>query len=320
MKNDAQGFALRKEETFRRIRELKQQKNAIILAHYYQEADIQEVADYIGDSLGLSQKAAATDADIIVFAGVHFMAETAAILCPDKKVLLPDLNAGCSLEESCPPDRFARFVAAHSDYTVITYVNCSAEVKALSDILCTSANAEAVLRSVPEDQPVIFAPDRNLGHYLQNKTGRQMLLWDGACVVHEAFSEEKLRKLMDQHPGARLIAHPESQQHILQLADYIGSTSGMIKYVKDHPGDTFIVATEAGILHEMSRFAEPGKLIPAPAYEQNACACSECPYMKMNTLDKLLSCLENEYPVVSVPRPLAERALVPLKRMLEISA
>ena len=302
-----------------KITALKKEKNAVILAHYYQVPEIQEVADYVGDSLGLSQKAAKTDAEIIVFAGVHFMAETAKILNPNKKVLLPDLMAGCSLADSCPPDKFAKLVAEHPDHTVITYVNCSAEVKALSDIICTSSNAEKIVNSIPNNVPIIFAPDKNLGKYIQKKTGRKMLLWDGACIVHEAFSIEKLLNLYQQHPNSIIIAHPESEAHILETASYVGSTAGMIDYVKKNPSNTFIVATEAGILHKMQQEVPEAILIPAPAEEDNTCACSECAFMKMNTLQKLYDCLLNETPHIEVSEEVRTKAIIPIERMLELS-
>lgn len=302
-----------------RILKLKKEKNAVILAHYYQENDIQDIADYVGDSLGLSQEAMKVDADIILFAGVHFMAETAKILNPNKKVILPDLNAGCSLAESCPPDLFKEFIDQHPDHTVITYVNCSAEVKALTDIVVTSANAVKIVESIPKDKPIIFAPDKNLGKYVMSKTGRDMLLWDGSCVVHEAFSLDKLIELHKQHPDAKIIAHPESETHILATASYIGSTSGMIDYVKTNPNNKFIVATEFGILHKMQQEVPDKILIPAPAKEDNTCACSECGYMKMNTLQKVYDCLVNESPEVHVAEDIIQKALIPIERMLELS-
>lgn len=302
-----------------RILELKKEKNAVILAHYYQESDIQDVADYVGDSLGLSQEATKVHADIIVFAGVHFMAETAKILNPSKKVILPDLNAGCSLAESCPADLFQKFIEAHPDHIVITYVNCSAEVKALTDIVVTSSNAVKIVNSIPKDKPIIFAPDKNLGKYVMEQTGREMLLWDGACVVHEAFSLDKLIELYKQNPDAQIIAHPESETHILKTANYIGSTAGMIEYVKTNPGQKFIVATEVGILHKMKQEVPDKILIPAPSNEDNTCACSECGYMKMNTLQKLYDCLLNETPEIAVPAAVMKKALVPIERMLELS-
>ena len=302
-----------------RILELKKEKNAVILAHYYQESDIQDVADYVGDSLGLSQEATKVHADIIVFAGVHFMAETAKILNPSKKVILPDLNAGCSLAESCPADLFQKFIEAHPGHIVITYVNCSAEVKALTDIVVTSSNAVKIVNSIPKDKPIIFAPDKNLGKYVMEQTGREMLLWDGACVVHEAFSLDKLIELYKQNPDAQIIAHPESETHILKTANYIGSTAGMIEYVKTNPGQKFIVATEVGILHKMKQEVPDKILIPAPSNEDNTCACSECGYMKMNTLQKLYDCLLNETPEIAVPAAVMKKALVPIERMLELS-
>jgi quinolinate synthase len=301
------------------ILELKKEKNAVILAHYYQESDIQDVADYVGDSLGLSQEAMKVDADIIVFAGVHFMAETAKILNPTKKVILPDLKAGCSLAESCPPDLFKKFIEAHPDHIVITYVNCSAEVKALTDIVCTSSNAVKIVESIPKDKPIIFAPDKNLGKYIIEKTGREMLLWDGSCVVHEAFSLDKLIALYKENPDAKIIAHPESETHILKTAAYIGSTAGMIEFVKTDPSKKFIVATEAGILHKMQQEVPDKILIPAPAKDDNTCACSECGYMKMNTLQKLYNCLLTESPEINVPENIMKKALIPIERMLELS-
>ncbi|NDP26857.1 MAG: quinolinate synthase NadA [Flavobacterium sp.] len=302
-----------------RILELKKEKNAVILAHYYQEADIQDVADYVGDSLGLSQEAMKVDADIILFAGVHFMAETAKILNPTKKVILPDLKAGCSLAESCPADKFEKFIAAHPEHVVITYVNCSAEVKALTDIVCTSSNAVKIVESIPKETPIIFAPDKNLGKYIIQKTGRDMLLWDGSCVVHEAFSLDKLIALYKENPDAKIIAHPESETHILKTAAYIGSTAGMIEFVKTDPSTKFIVATEAGILHKMKQEVPNKILIPAPSEEDNTCACSECGYMKMNTLQKVYDCLLNESPEIFVPDSIMKKALIPIERMLELS-
>src|SRR5690606_25063034 len=302
-----------------KIKALKKEKNAVILAHYYQVPEIQEVADFVGDSLGLSQKTAETDAEIIVFAGVHFMAETAKILNPRKKVLLPDLMAGCSLADSCPPEAFRKLVEAHPDHVVITYVNCSAEVKAMSDIICTSSNAERIVNSVPKDKPIIFAPDKNLGKYIQKKTGRKMVLWDGACIVHEAFSIDKLLKLYKENPGSKIIAHPESERHILETACYVGSTAGMIAYVKKFPNEKFIVATEAGILHKMQKEVPRAILIPAPAEEDNTCACSECAFMKLNTLQKLYTCLLNENPQIEVSETIRKKAILPIERMLELS-
>lgn len=300
------------------INQLKKEKNAVILAHYYQEKSIQDIADFVGDSLGLSQKAAETEADIIVFAGVHFMAETAKIINPNKKVLLPDLNAGCSLASSCPPDAFKTFIDQHPEHTVVTYINCSAEIKALSDLVCTSSNAEKVIHSIPKDQPILFAPDRNLGKYLIWKTGRDLVLWDGACIVHEAFSFDKLIKLFKIYPDAKIIAHPESESHILEVATFIGSTAQMLTYVKEHSSESFIIATEAGILHQMQEDNPNTLLIPAPSIDDNTCACSECGFMKVNTLEKLRNCLKDETPEIHLEESIRLKALVPIKRMLEI--
>ncbi len=302
-----------------KILQLKKEKNAVILAHYYQEEAIQEIADYVGDSLGLSQEAVNVDAEIILFAGVHFMAETAKILNPNKKVILPDLNAGCSLADSCPPDLFKAFKDKHPNHIVITYVNCSAEIKALSDIVCTSSNALKIVNSVPKETPIIFAPDKNLGKYIIDQTGRDMLLWDGSCIVHEAFSIEKLLELYKQHPDAEIIAHPESETHILKTAKYIGSTAGMINYVKESSSNKFIVATEAGILYKMQQQVPEKTLIPAPSHEDNTCACSECAFMKMNTLQKVYDCLVNESPEIIVPIEIQKKALIPIERMLQLS-
>ncbi|MEC3965709.1 quinolinate synthase NadA [Flagellimonas halotolerans] len=301
------------------ILELKKKKNAVLLAHFYQRPEIQEVADYVGDSLGLSQAAAKTDADIIVFAGVHFMAETAKILNPTKKVLLPDLSAGCSLADSCPPEAFRPFVKAHPEHLVVTYINCSAEIKALSDYVCTSSNALKIISAIPKTAPIIFAPDKNLGSYLIGQTGRDMLLWEGSCIVHEAFCIDKLLELYHKHPDALIIAHPESEEHILKIANYVGSTSAMITYVKRHPREKYIVATEAGILHEMQKEVPGTILIPAPAVEDNSCACSECAFMKTNTLEKTYRCLRDETPEIKVPETIAKKALVPIERMLKLS-
>lgn len=302
-----------------KILQLKKEKNAVILAHYYQEEAIQEIADYVGDSLGLSQEAVNVDADIILFAGVHFMAETAKILNPNKKVILPDLKAGCSLADSCPPVLFKTFKEEHPNHIVITYVNCSAEIKALSDIVCTSSNALKIVNSVPKETLIIFAPDKNLGKYIMEQTGREMVLWDGSCIVHEAFSIEKLLDLCKLHPDAEIIAHPESETHILRTAKYIGSTAGMINYVKESSSNKFIVATEAGILYKMQQQVPHKILIPAPSHEDNTCACSECAFMKMNTLQKVYDCLLNESPEIKVPLEIQEKALLPINRMLELS-
>ena len=298
---------------------LKKQKNAVILAHYYQEPEIQEIADYVGDSLGLSQEATKVEADIILFAGVHFMAETAKILNPTKKVILPDLEAGCSLAASCPPHLFKEFIEYHPNHTVITYVNCSAEIKSLSDLVCTSSNALKIVESIPKYIPIIFAPDKNLGKYIIQKTGRKMLLWDGSCVVHEAFSLDKLIELHKKNPDAKIIAHPESETHILETASYVGSTSGMINYVKSSPSNKFIVATEAGILYKMQQEVPNKVLIPAPSQEDNTCACSECGFMKMNTLQKVYDCLLNEVPEITIPEDIRIKALIPIERMLKLS-
>lgn len=305
-------------DLFAEIERLKKEKNAILLAHYYQEPDIQDVADYIGDSLGLSQQAAKTDADIIVFAGVHFMAETAKILSPQKKVLLPDLKAGCSLADSAPPDLFARFKAQYPDHLVISYINCSAGIKALSDIICTSSNAEKIIESVPKDQPIIFAPDRNLGSYLMKKTGRDMVLWNGACMVHEIFSLEKITKLKVRHPKAKIIAHPECEAPILAIADFVGSTTGLLKFTQRDDAKEYIVVTETGILHQMQKENPNKTFIPAPP--NNACACNDCPHMKLNTLEKLYLCMEYEQPEITMDETLRIAAKRPIDRMLEISA
>ncbi|MCF6222802.1 MAG: quinolinate synthase NadA [Flavobacteriaceae bacterium] len=302
------------------IKKLKKEKNAIILAHYYQEPAIQDIADFVGDSLQLSYKAAEADADLIVFAGVHFMAETAKILNPNKKVVLPDLNAGCSLSEACEAKDLKAFKELHPNHLVVTYVNTSAEVKAISDLCCTSSNAKKIVDSIPLDQPIIFAPDKNLGAWIQKETGRDMLLWDGACIVHEAFSIDKLILTHKEHPKAKIIAHPESEDHILKTAEYIGSTSGLINYVKTNPAKEFIVATEAGILHEMQKEVPNKELIPAPSHEDNTCACSECPYMKMNNMRKLYLCMKYELPEIQVSKEIQEKALIPIQRMLDISA
>ncbi|MBC7566478.1 MAG: quinolinate synthase NadA [Pedobacter sp.] len=305
-------------DLFDEIEKLKKKKNAIILAHYYQDPDIQDIADYIGDSLGLSQEAAKTEADIIVFAGVHFMAETAKILSPGKKVLLPDVKAGCSLADSCPPHLFKIFKEKYPDHLVITYVNCTAELKALSDIVCTSTNAVQIVESLPKDQKIIFGPDKNLGAWVSKKTGRDLVLWNGACMVHEIFSREKITKLKERHPSAKFIAHPECEEAVLQMADYIGSTTGLLKYTTNSDAKEFIVATESGIIHQMEK-ANPSKtFIPAPP--NNNCACNDCPYMKRNTLEKLYLCLKNEYPEVTVPAHIIIEARKPIERMLEISA
>ena len=302
-----------------KILELKKRKNAVILAHYYQEEAIQEIADFVGDSLELSKKASQVDADIIVFAGVYFMAETAKIVNPNKKVIVPDVKAGCSLADGCPPDEFKNFLEKYPNHTVVTYINCTAEVKTLTDIVCTSSNAKKVIASIPNDQPIVFAPDKNLGKYLIAETGRDMVLWEGSCIVHEAFSLEKLIDLYKKHPTATIIAHPESETHILKVAHYIGSTSGMLNHVKNSPNDTFIVATEAGILHQMQLDNPTKTLIPAPSKEDNTCACSECAFMKVNTLEKLYQCLQDESPEVLLDNEIIEKALLPIQRMLALN-
>jgi quinolinate synthase len=304
-------------DLFADIEQIKKEKNAIILAHYYQEPDIQDVADFIGDSLGLAQEAQRTQADIILFAGVHFMAETAKMLNPTKKVLLPDLNAGCSLADSCPPDIFQKFKELHPEHKVISYINCSAEIKALSDVIVTSSNAEKIVNSFPITQQLIFAPDKNLGAWLNKKTGRDMLLWDGSCMVHEIFSEKKVLAELYKHPEACLIAHPECEAAILQHAHFIGSTTALLNFVSKSDKKIFVVATETGILHQM-RINEPNKVfIPAPA--NNACACNDCPHMKLNTLEKVWMALKYEQPEIQMDESLRVKALAPILKMLELS-
>ncbi len=305
-------------DLIREINKLRKEKKMVILAHYYQIPEIQDIADFVGDSLALAQKAAHTDAEVIVFAGVHFMGETAKIINPGKKVLIPDLKAGCSLADSCQPEEFEQFIAKHPDHVVVTYINCSAEIKAFSDIVCTSSNAEKVINSIPADKPVIFAPDANLGRYLVKVTGREMVLWQGACLVHEAFSMDKLLALYQRHPNARIVAHPESESHILQAASFVGSTAKLIAHVKNDPAEEFIVATEAGILHEMSKKIPHKKIIAAPALEDNTCSCSECGYMKMNSLEKLYLCMAYEQPEILVPENIRLKALQPIRKMLEL--
>ena len=304
-------------DLFAEIEKLKKEKNAIILAHYYQEPDIQDVADYIGDSLGLAQKAEQTEADIIVFAGVHFMAETAKILNPTKKVLLPDIKAGCSLADSAPADLFKAFKDKHPDHVVISYINCTADIKALSDIICTSSNAEKIIESLPAAQKIIFAPDKNLGGYLNKKTGRNMLLWNGACMVHEIFSLEKITKLKVRHPNAKVIAHPECEEAVLRVADFIGSTTQLLKYSAVDNASEYIVATETGILHQMQKDSPYKTFIPAPP--NNSCACNDCPYMKLNTLEKLYLCMEYETPEIIMNEDLRLAAKKPMDRMMDIS-
>lgn len=304
-------------DLFAEISRLKKEKNAVILAHYYQEPDIQDVADYIGDSLGLAQKAEKTDASMIVFAGVHFMAETAKILNPQKKVVIPDLKAGCSLSDSCPPPLFKKFKEEHPDHVVVSYINCSAGIKALSDVICTSSNAKAVVESFPKDQPIIFAPDKNLGAYINKVTGRNMVLWNGSCMVHEIFSLEKITKLKVRHPNAKLIAHPECEDAILRIADFIGSTTGLLKFSQNDSSQEYIVATETGILHQMMKASPDKTFIPAPP--DNSCACNDCPHMKRNTLEKIYLCMEYEIPEILMDEDLRLAAKKPIDRMLEIS-
>ncbi|WP_368158689.1 quinolinate synthase NadA [Bacteroides fragilis] len=301
------------------INELKKEKNAVILGHYYQKGEIQDIADYIGDSLALAQIAAKTDADILVMCGVHFMGETAKVLCPDKKVLVPDLNAGCSLADSCPADKFAEFVRAHPGYTVISYVNTTAAVKAVTDVVVTSTNAKQIVESFPKDEKIIFGPDRNLGNYINSITGREMLLWDGACHVHEQFSVEKIVELKAQYPDAVVLAHPECKSVVLKLADMVGSTAALLKYAVNSDKQRFIVATEAGILHEMQKKCPQKTFIPAPPND-STCGCNECNFMRLNTLEKLYNCLKYEFPEVTVDPEVAREAVKPIKRMLEISA
>jgi quinolinate synthase len=305
-------------DLFAEIERLKKEKNAVVLAHYYQEPDIQDIADYIGDSLGLAQQAEKTNAEMIVFAGVHFMAETAKILNPAKKVVIPDLKAGCSLSDSCPPALFKKFKEQHPDHIVVSYINCSAGIKALSDVIVTSSNAKIIVESFPKEQKIIFAPDKNLGGYINKVTGRNMLLWNGACMVHEIFSLQKITQLKERHPRAKLIAHPECEDPILRLADYIGSTTGLLKYTQTDDASEYIVATETGILHQMMKANPLKTFIPAPP--DNSCACNDCPHMKRNTLEKIYLCMEYETPEIIMEEDLRLAALAPIKRMLEISS
>jgi len=302
-----------------KIKKLKEEKNAMIMAHYYQTSDIQDIADHVGDSLALAQWAAKTDADIIVLCGVHFMGETAKILCPEKKVLVPDINAGCSLADSCPADEFAEFVKAHPDHTVISYVNTTAVVKAYTDVVVTSTNAKQIVESFPADEKIIFGPDHNLGNYINSITGRNMLLWNGACHVHAKFSVEKILELKKIYPQAKVLAHPECKGAVLKLADYVGSTAGILKYATNHEEKEFIVVTESGILHKMQQACPQKVFIPAPP-EDSTCACNECNFMRMNTMEKLYQCLLNETPEILVDKEIAEKAVKPIQRMLEISA
>lgn len=304
-------------DLFGAIADLKRELNAVVLAHYYQDADIQDIADYLGDSLGLSQQAAKTDADVIVFAGVHFMAETAKILNPNKLVLLPDLEAGCSLADSCPPDAFAAFKAKHPDHLVISYINCTADIKAMSDIICTSANAVKIVNQIPADRPIIFAPDRNLGKYVMAQTGRDLVLWQGSCMVHETFSEKKMVQLQIQHPEAETIAHPECEPAVLRHASYIGSTTALLNYIQQSSSQSFIVATEPGIIHQMAKVAPHKQFIPAPPL--NNCACNECPHMRLNTLEKLYLCMKHRTPEITLSEVTQQAALEPIQRMLAMS-
>ncbi|MBD2579050.1 quinolinate synthase NadA [Oscillatoria sp. FACHB-1406] len=305
------------DDLFAAIEQLKKELNAIVLAHYYQDSDIQDIADYLGDSLGLAQQAATTNADVIVFAGVHFMAETAKILNPDKLVLLPDLEAGCSLADSCPPEAFAAFKAQYPDHIVVSYINCSAEIKAMSDIICTSSNAVKIVNQIPAEQPIIFAPDRNLGRYVMEQTGRDLVLWQGSCIVHETFSEKKLIELKIEHPKAEIIAHPECEPPVLRHADYIGSTTALLHYSQKSAADTFIVVTEPGIVHQMQKAAPNKRFIPAPG--TNNCACNECPHMRLNTLEKLYLAMKNRQPEITMAEEIRVAALKPIQRMLEMS-
>lgn len=300
------------------IERLKKELNAVILAHYYQEPEIQNIADFVGDSLELSKQAAKTNADIIVFAGVHFMAETAKILNPSKKVLIPDITAGCSLSDSCPAPLFKKFREENPDYIAITYINSSAAVKALSDIICTSSNAEKIIRSIPESQKILFSPDRNLGRYLMEKTSREMLLWDGTCMVHEQFAQEKIIRIKNENPDAKIIAHPECEEKVLEISDFIGSTSQLLKFVRESSAKKFIVATESGIIHQMKIHCPDKIFIPAPP-DDATCACNNCPHMKKNTLEKLYLCMEELQPEITLPADLIEKAYIPIKRMLELS-
>ncbi|NEO87441.1 MAG: quinolinate synthase NadA [Spirulina sp. SIO3F2] len=304
-------------DLFGAIADLKRDLNAVILAHYYQDNDIQDVADYLGDSLGLARQAATTNADVIVFAGVHFMAETAKILNPEKLVLLPDLDAGCSLADSCPPEAFAEFKAQHPDHLVVSYINCTAAIKAMSDIICTSSNAVKIINQIPADQPIIFAPDRNLGRYVMEQTGRDMVLWQGSCIVHETFSERKLVQLHVQHPEAQIVAHPECEPQVLRHAEFVGSTTALLNYVQTQAAPSYIVATEPGILHQMQKACPSTEFIPAPP--MNNCNCNECPHMRLNTLEKIYLAMRDRQPEITMPESVRQQALKPIQRMLEMS-
>jgi quinolinate synthase len=299
------------------IIKLKKEKNAVILAHYYQVPDIQDIADYVGDSLGLSQQAAQADADLIVFAGVHFMAETAKILSPSTKVLLPDLEAGCSLADSCPPDAFGEFKKKHPDHIVISYINCSAAIKTMSDVICTSGNAKEIVNSFPADQKIIFAPDKNLGGYINSISGRDMVLWDGTCEVHDVLNTEAIIQLKIEHPDAKLVAHPECKAQVLALADYVGSTTAMLNFTSSDNSKKYIVATETGILHQMQKNSPDKEFIIVPTDE--TCSCNDCPYMKLNTMEKLYKCMLNEQPEITLDEETIRKAAKPIKRMLDIS-
>jgi quinolinate synthase len=306
------------DDLFGEIERLKKEKNAVILAHYYQDPDIQDIADVVGDSLELARAAQKSQADLILFAGVHFMAEGAKILNPTRKVVMPDLRAGCSLSDSCPPAAFARFREKNPDHFVVSYINCSAAIKAQSDVICTSSNAVKIVEKIPRDRPILFAPDRNLGAYVARQTGRELTLWQGTCIVHETFSERKIAALRLEHPDAELIAHPECEPGLLAKADFIGSTSALLKHAVASPKRKFIVATEEGILHQMRKLAPGKEFIPAPP-NRDSCACNECPFMKLNTLEKIYLALRDEKPEVVVPEELRIRALAPLEKMLEWS-
>ncbi|MFL5416302.1 MAG: quinolinate synthase NadA [Myxococcales bacterium] len=307
------GLALEKE-----IDRLRKEMNAVILAHYYQDPEIQDIADFVGDSLQLSQAAAKTDAQVIVFCGVHFMAETAKILNPKKQVLIPDLDAGCSLADRCPPDQFGKWLEQYPGHKVVSYINCSAGVKALSDVICTSSNAEKIVTSFPAGTPIVFAPDRHLGAWVQKKTGRDLVMWPGFCIVHEQFTERQLQKLKVRHPQAKLIAHPECEEGVLEMADFVGSTRALVEYVKRDPAKSFIVATEVGVLHLMQKERPDAELIPAPP--SSGCNCAICPYMRLNSLEKIYLCMRDRTPEITVPEDVRVRALQPVKRMLELSA
>lgn len=302
------------------INRLRKEMNAVILSHYYQEDEIQDIADFIGDSLELSRKAAATDADVIIFCGVRFMADVAKMLSPEKKVFLPDINAGCSLEDSCKPEEFKKFIENNPGHIVLTYINSSAEVKALSDIIVTSSNAEYIINNIPEDQPIIFGPDKYLGGYLARKTGRKMLLWQGTCIVHENFSEKELIKLKTRYQNAHVIAHPECPDNLLSYADFVGSTSALLKFTKDRPKDSFIVLTEPGIVYQMRKYSPDAIFHDVPALSDGACAsCNECPYMRLNTLEKLYLCMVNQSPEITMNEEMRKKSVKPIEKMLELS-